>query len=1126
MVTIAEAQAQIQTNQAVIAQREQAEQEAEARASQLRTKQLSLSRQLQIKKAGQLRAYTRAGGLAGERARTAKERARQMQEVAASRGLTSQYKSEVAAAQAEITSVQEAQRQEQLRQEKIQQAAYDLQYKYEGQIQPWMRTTFSSDEYEQLKQIASDIQHANYSQTTSLIRGTLGLPPVSTAPLSEKLTYAYQTGQISEGAYEQAYLTATGTKPLMVSYEKKPQQISYLHAYESMVPTTEEEVKQVPFFKSHLTTQGKQLVSSLGSLYGKAEQWTKTNLAEPTTFIITSSVEKGVTKPLSPIFEKGKEIGTIFKQGELTPQGEKFAPLFKQMGKGAITFAYEHPLTTGVFIGASYIPGSSYAWGTYGGIKLATGGKEFTKTSSLLQSEYGLSPREAWVTSRAPYALMAGGAIAQAGRVIFSPTRFAQLKISEPYPVTKLIKPAGINVLSPREMTVLKSTSGELFKVSSEMFGLGERTTGGLATIRYSLAQKWLNQMGIPKKFSYEGIARLQPKSYAKSLKILQQRKMSLSKAKEYMRYRKPQEIIDVSRGKADIWASRTGKQFLNIEGYISSKPLRYGIEEELWGRPLTFYTKGGKGKLTEVKMGGELTGQLKTSLTTEKGQVGEQSIYKFLTKESQLGKKIKLSRIDIGQQYPLKVRQTFKNIPIKEKIFKQITAVRKKGEIFIPEQEPVIIKLQKREAQFEEEFSGMFGEKGTTIEQFYQQDISKQFKVSDLFRKHKGKIVMEYPFKITRYEVNYPKRGIFKTEADVTTITPRVEKIKEINLKEGYVSVTTPTMKVTKQLAVRQEDLGFIPKKILKELKGEPGKAESFKYLLEQPPQKVIKNIVVARSAATKALLGTTKAQTSKNALARITAQRFKTTQELNKQFEQAQINLGGVTARVSSSAYSIRNIPTTKASQPTISLPKEEAILRTPIKLKPRMELKPKTELRENLILKPIMKEELKLKTELRLNLMLKTNLKLKPTPPITSRPIPPIKFPTIKPPRRPPIFPGISVGRKIAKGYIPFIKRFGKYKPLTRTPLTKGAATSLGARAALGGLGRTFKLERAGFVRSNRRVYMPSEQLRKFRSYKISKGKKIPLGDMFIQRKGTTLSSIGERTEIKAARLRSLF
>lgn len=100
-----------------------------------------------------------------------------------------------------------------------------------------------------------------------------------------------------------------------------------------------------------------------------------------------------------------------------------------------------------------------------------------------------------------------------------------------------------------------------------------------------------------------------------------------------------------------------------------------------------------------------------------------------------------------------------------------------------------------------------------------------------------------------------------------------------------------------------------------------------------------------------------------------------------------------------------------------------------------------------------------------------------------------------------------------RKLSQAYRLLIKRSGRYNPIG--VYTKGKALLEGEKITRGTLAASFKIEPI-----NRYLDVPDIDFRPsniFRTYKIRQGKKIPLQNEFIQRRGTRLSSRSEVKEI---------
>jgi len=104
-----------------------------------------------------------------------------------------------------------------------------------------------------------------------------------------------------------------------------------------------------------------------------------------------------------------------------------------------------------------------------------------------------------------------------------------------------------------------------------------------------------------------------------------------------------------------------------------------------------------------------------------------------------------------------------------------------------------------------------------------------------------------------------------------------------------------------------------------------------------------------------------------------------------------------------------------------------------------------------------------------------------------------------------------------------YRTYIKRKGRFEIIAEG-LSRGAALQLGSRVARRTLAATFKVEPTkefGYRKETK--FTPSKQI--FRSYKIVKGKKEPLKDVFIQRRGKRLLARTEVGAIQMARRRAI-
>lgn len=104
------------------------------------------------------------------------------------------------------------------------------------------------------------------------------------------------------------------------------------------------------------------------------------------------------------------------------------------------------------------------------------------------------------------------------------------------------------------------------------------------------------------------------------------------------------------------------------------------------------------------------------------------------------------------------------------------------------------------------------------------------------------------------------------------------------------------------------------------------------------------------------------------------------------------------------------------------------------------------------------------------------------------------------------------------KKQKAYSVLLRRRGKFISVA-AGLTRGRAILAGQRAALGGLGRTFKLVESGTTESFDIDAMVNQEL--FRGYKVRKGKAIATPNIFIQRQSKSLVTPFERREISIAR-----
>jgi hypothetical protein len=140
-------------------------------------------------------------------------------------------------------------------------------------------------------------------------------------------------------------------------------------------------------------------------------------------------------------------------------------------------------------------------------------------------------------------------------------------------------------------------------------------------------------------------------------------------------------------------------------------------------------------------------------------------------------------------------------------------------------------------------------------------------------------------------------------------------------------------------------------------------------------------------------------------------------------------------------------------------------------------------------------------------------------KTTEPITRTPRTPIiPFPTID---------GTTTGGipkegsfKV-QGFDVFIRKKGKWIKVSKQALTKVEALKLGSKITRETLVASFKISKSPqfIAKKKNQVYVPSKEI--FRSYKIVKGKKIPLANTYIQKASKRLGTMGERKQIQKAR-----
>jgi len=110
-------------------------------------------------------------------------------------------------------------------------------------------------------------------------------------------------------------------------------------------------------------------------------------------------------------------------------------------------------------------------------------------------------------------------------------------------------------------------------------------------------------------------------------------------------------------------------------------------------------------------------------------------------------------------------------------------------------------------------------------------------------------------------------------------------------------------------------------------------------------------------------------------------------------------------------------------------------------------------------------------------------------------------------------------------LVQGFNVFVKRKGKWVKVKEEALPKAKALELGAKVARTTLAASFKvLSTRKLVKPSIMTFTPSPTV--FRSYKIRKGKRIPLADEFIQRRGKRLGTREEVFAIQRARTKYSF
>lgn len=151
-----------------------------------------------------------------------------------------------------------------------------------------------------------------------------------------------------------------------------------------------------------------------------------------------------------------------------------------------------------------------------------------------------------------------------------------------------------------------------------------------------------------------------------------------------------------------------------------------------------------------------------------------------------------------------------------------------------------------------------------------------------------------------------------------------------------------------------------------------------------------------------------------------------------------------------------------------------------------------------------------------------------------------VPPPFFPTKKPTKKPfeppkpfkkPFTPPKKI-RKLVKvpvkqpGYFAFYKRRGKFIKINKSPITKTQSLNLGADVTDHSLANTFFIKKTQRKAKPPKLVIRSNYFKitrgKFRDFKIRKGKKIPLKNKFIERRGIArLDTIQEVNRIQADR-----
>ena len=151
--------------------------------------------------------------------------------------------------------------------------------------------------------------------------------------------------------------------------------------------------------------------------------------------------------------------------------------------------------------------------------------------------------------------------------------------------------------------------------------------------------------------------------------------------------------------------------------------------------------------------------------------------------------------------------------------------------------------------------------------------------------------------------------------------------------------------------------------------------------------------------------------------------------------------------------------------------------------------------------------------------------------PYDPVISKPVVSYPVPTPKP--LPKVFPTKKIKRvkkkkevtklKVKKpGYYAYgkIKKSKVFKRLNRIPVTEARARDIGSYTIDHSLAATWKIKKADKIASKTKLNVPkgyyAKTHDKYRDYKIRKGKKIPMKDKWIEKRG--ISRLDTRAEVK--------